>query len=461
MATAGLLCFATGVSFRDARGGESVRIAPSVGVGSRVRVTSVLEAAGKLRLNADGRGVQEVPVTIEGRLGYVSQRLAADADHRGRRAIRRYEEAAGRIHIRKWEIATSLGASRRVVAVDRHPGRPLTYYSPLGPLTTQDLDVVSIQFDPLVVDELIPGGRYEPGDSWKVAPTLLATLFGLDAVLESDLRGQVSAIDDRAVRVELQGKLEGTIDGVTSRLEVRGKLRWDRARQRVSWIAVQFRERRDISHTAPGFDTKARLRVEISPYRGDVVTDAGLRRRAMAGPTPPDLLVALVSPTGFELLHSRQWKLVIDGPDVTVLRMIRQGELIAQANLVRLNDGRQLTLAEFQREVRQALGDQFRQWVTAEEKQDGDIHHLHVVAAGEASGLAVQWIYHHVHDGRNRRATVAFTVESKLMERFAGEDEQIVSTLKLTQPAEPAPSKETDAAAPRQAKQGVESPRRQ
>ena len=453
-----VLLFATTVSFRDARAGEQVDLRAAQPVGSHHKVTAILEASGKLRLNADGRGVQEVPVAIEGRLSYIDRIVARNEEggtHRvlPHRVVRRYDEAKGKIHVRKWEIKTSLGKSRRLIAVAKKHGKPLVYYSPLGPLTTQDLDILQLQFDPLAVAEILPSEPVEDGSKWKVAPATLATLMGMDAVLESKVRATVSAIEDAAVRIELAGTMEGTVDGVSSRIELRGKLRWDRTLRRVTWVAVHFHERRDISHTAPGFDTEARLRIQISPHRVPIDVDDELLKKVAQGPDAPELLVALASQSGFELLHPRTWKQVIDGPDVTVLRLVDKGELIAQANISRVNEAKDLTLGEFQREVEQALGKKFQQWVAADEKQNGDIHLFHLIAAGETEGLSIQWIYYHLRDGAGRRATVAFTIESKLMEQFAGADEQLVSTLKLVDPADAKKDSTTDAAgATREAK---------
>jgi hypothetical protein len=147
---------------------------------------------------------------------------------------------------------------------------------------------------------------------------------------------------------------------------------------------------------------------------------------------------------GFQLAHDRRWQVMTEQHDVTVLRLIDRGDLIAQCNispLPALGKGEQLTLEGFQDDVKRTLGKNFGQIIQAsEELSDGGIRVLRVAVTGTAGDLPIQWTYHHLSDDHGHRAAIVFTIEATLVERFAKIDRELVGGFGFLADKQPTPA---------------------
>ena len=153
----------------------------------------------------------------------------------------------------------------------------------------------------------------------------------------------------------------------------------------------------------------------------------------------PAKLLEFRSPNGgFELLLDRQWHVMIEREDVSVLRMVDRGDLIAQCNLSSLptlEKGETFSLVDFQQDIQRALATHFGEFVTASETvTDDGVHVMRVVTTGKEkeSSLAIDRVYYHLTDSQGRRASAVFTHESDLAERFGAADQAAISSFRFT-----------------------------
>ena len=113
---------------------------------------------------------------------------------------------------------------------------------------------------------------------------------------------------------------------------------------------------------------------------------------------------------------------MLERSDLTVLRLVDRGDLIAQCNITPrapLGKDQQLSMDEFQNDVKRVLGKNFEEIVEATEEQgDNELRLLRVVVAGKVGDLSIQWTYYHLSDDAGPRASLVFTIESSLLERF-------------------------------------------
>jgi len=147
-------------------------------------------------------------------------------------------------------------------------------------------------------------------------------------------------------------------------------------------------------------------------------------------------LLEFQSPSGgFEMLLDRRWHVMIEREDVSVLRMVERGDLIAQANissLQPLDPGETFSMVDFQQDVKRALADHFGEFVTASESvTDSGLRVMRVVTTGQIDGLSIDWVYYHVMDDAGRRLSCVFTYEAALSDRFGAVDQSLLSSLKL------------------------------
>jgi hypothetical protein len=135
---------------------------------------------------------------------------------------------------------------------------------------------------------------------------------------------------------------------------------------------------------------------------------------------------------------------MVERHDATILRLVDRGDLIAQCNISPLpafTKGEVLTLEGFQNDVKQALGKNFGEVVeAAQEAGEGGIVVQRITVSGAVGELPIQWTYYHLFDDKGHRASLVFTIEGKLVERFARIDRELVSGFHFLADQQPTPA---------------------
>jgi len=210
----------------------------------------------------------------------------------------------------------------------------------------------------------------------------------------------------------------------------------------VTWLTLAIKENRAIGHAQPGFDVLTQLRMVSAPAKPvDELAD-----KALAGlklqPEPAQTLIELNSDSGgFQLLHDRRWSVMLERGDLTVLRLVDRGDLIAQCNitpLAPLAKDQQLTMEGFQEEVKRVLGKNFEQMAEAtEETAENGLRILRLVVTGNVGELPIQWTYYHLDGDQGRRASLVFTLEASLISRFAHIDRELIANFRYIEGKQP------------------------
>lgn len=433
------------------RSGESCLLKSSRAAGAIDRVTVQLEAGGEVKF-VENKKVGREKMSVAAELGYHEKTLglsdnstqgeseAADKDSGGAvgglRSLRYYDKAEAVIKVGKSGIKPTLDDERRLIAVDA--GEQVALFSPLGPLTREELDLLEALGDSLLLDRLLPARAASEGDSWDHSSQLLAALLGLDKIADCDVKSKLETLSDTSAMMTMEGRVEGAVEGVTTRMEIKAKYRFIRKTGRIDWFGMLVKEDRDIGHVNTGVELVARVQVQIKPD----AACAQLTEKSLAGLLlePSEEMSRLVfrSKTGgWEFYHDRRWIVTADERSHAVLRLVDRGELIAQCNVTNLAEvkpGKQVTLEEFQEDVKEALGESFGGFENASQQPGGDNYRvLRVVAGGESSQLPIQWIYYLIANEQGRQVALTFTVEKTHSERLANADRALAETLRFTQ----------------------------
>jgi hypothetical protein len=412
--------------------------------GSHQQVRVILEVEGKLKLNTDGKEVQHVPIKATAELQYVERALQAGKQASGPRAARHYQKAEAKIRLRDTDLTNSLREDRRLIVLDGD--RPLpVLFSPLGPLTREELELIEAPGSSLPLGALLPGRPIKIGSQWELASAAVERLLGLEAVSQQNVVGTLQSVEKEVAIASLEGKVAGAVGGVSSDIELKGKLNYDLRKRTVTWLALAIKETRAIGHAQPGFEVLTRLRMVAVPSG----VAAEVADKALAGlPTAAESGQALIDLTaekaGFQLVHDRRWRVMVERHDTTILRLVDRGDLIAQCNispLPALPKDKELPLEGYQNDVKQALGSNFGQVVeAAQEAGEDGIVIQRVTVSGTVGELPIQWTYYHLTDDKGHRAAVVFTIEGNLVERFAQIDRELISGFRFLPDKQPTPA---------------------
>lgn len=400
--------------------------------GDTCRVEVLLEVGGDLKIAEQGQ-TRALKLSVLGKMAY-DERLGPSSIP-GFSAARHYATAEAVIKIDNGGSKPVLRPDRRLVVVHR-PADETTLFSPQGPLTREELDLLDVPGNSLLIDELLPDRPVSVGDRWTHTEPLMAGLLGLEAVSQAEVSSELKDVDPAAARMELSGTVQGAIGGVATQVELKGRYKFNRQTGRVSWLALLIEEKRSIGHVGPGADIVARLQMTITP-----TAPAGALSDAAAAQIPwqagaEDSILEYVSPQRpFRFLHDRRWHVTDDRSDTIALRLVDRGDLVAQCNVTQLpqgSPGKHPTLAAFQSDIQQSLGKDFGQFIAATESVNPLGHvSYRVVAQGVVAELPIEWHYYLVAGADGQMVALVFTVEQDLVVQLADADQAIVSTVEF------------------------------
>lgn len=419
-----------------ARAAETYSLTHKARLGDSTRVKLEMHVGGNLRLTKDGKS-RDLPMAVEAKLTYDEQITSLGAAKSPWRSLRHYSQAEAEIGVEKGGVKPSLSTERRLIGVESLDGVS-TLFSPSGPLTREELDLVDIPGNTLLIDEMLPSEPVAIGGSWKHADSLLTAILGLDAVSFTDAQSVLGEVADGKARIAMAGAVQGAIGGVSTSIELKAKYEYDLQQKRITWFALLIKEKRAVGHVSPGLDVVAKLILTVTPIAESEQLKAAQASKPITSPTSNLTRLSYAHMSGkWRFMYDRSWYVTSDEKNLAVMRMVDRGELVAQCNISPLppNGGKPVTLAEFQADIQRSLGANFGSFLNASQATDATGSTVYrVTASGMVSQLPVQWIYYLVASQQGERVTLAFTLESDLVERLGQADKTLVSTVRFVAP---------------------------
>lgn len=309
-------------------------------------------------------------------------------------------------------------------------------YSPDTYLSGAELELLELPANSLAMDGLLPTTPVSQGDTYKPSKEILAKLLSLASVEESDVVGEVDTIDDDVAKLHLKGKVQGSVAGVPTTIDLVGKMVFDRKSMSTNWLALAVREHRDIGKSEPGFEVAATIKMIRKPLEVPA-------RLSSIPPSSPDgpvsterLYCELTSAAvGYTALMDRRWKMMTDAAGSSMMRMIENDRGIGQCDIRpagKMAAGTQLTMAALVADVKKSLGDRFGQLIESrEEVNEFGLRVLKVATQGSVEGVPVQWIFLHFSDDSGKRLLATMTVGGSDLDAFAGADIQLAASLRF------------------------------
>ena len=353
-------------------------------------------------------------------------------------AVRQYEQAKADIQVGTHKEAVLLAQDRAGIAADASGG-DLRLWSLNGPLSRRELDLLESTSQSLRVEWLLPGRRVAVGEQWTHPAENLAPFLQLDHIGVNEASSKLVRVEQGMAHIQLIGSVKGRVDGALTKIEITGDYRYDTRWHRITWLQMNLREIREQSATAPALEVVSELRMLIEPP--NAAATAALAKSLPTQIAPPkvdDLLLAWnAGDQDLRLVHPRDWISMDERPGQTTLRWIEGDKPRAQCSVSRLKDGppgKLVELADFQSDIRKALGNEFGEFERAKEIDRGDGYRvLRVAARGTVSELPIRWVYYHVTSPEGYRASLAFTMEgdAETAAAVVAQERQFLATLRL------------------------------
>jgi hypothetical protein len=399
------------------------------------RVKVQLKVSGEM-INIVDRKEQREKMSVDCDLDYDEKTLEIPTnDENISRSIRSYNKAEAAIKVGDMNFKPILGPERTLI-VDEITPQTVLLFSPRGPLTYKELELIDVQADSLLMDRFLPDKPVAVGDAWKHSEKLMAQLLGLDEVGQTDVQSVLKEVTDQVARFEMSGKVAGAIDGVTSEVEIQARYRFILRNKRIDWLGMRILEQRRSSPVSDGFNTVAILQVNIVPEGQTArLSEAELKDLPMRSTPELTKLYHVSKQGGWEVTHDRNWYIFRDKQDLAILRRLEKGEVIAQGHISSLPQAKPdklVSLEDFQADVKKALAKEFKEFVEAGQTVDeANRRVLRVVLRGVASDLPIMWIYYHIADQQGRQMACVFTFEEKYADLFGKTDQKLIDSLQF------------------------------
>lgn len=401
------------------------------------RVYVGIDVTGTVHLRPGGEENASLPLTVRGQFDYQERVIRAE---RPVQAFRHYRVASADIGVGQGSTHQTLPEDAKYFVLGNDldsRSAKLQLQRPDGLMSAEIAELLELPIEPAMLRALIANqGATNVDDQWEPRGEQIASLFGLEAITQNDLECRYYKREDDTAHVHVKGKLLGSVNGVATEIDVNGTFQFDLTSHSIKGASFTLHESRSIGQAHPGFDVTAKLEMRLSPLRSSPALADSVIAEWQTEAQTEDEIRAYKSELGkFEFLHNRQWHVISDRRPVMVLRLVDQGDLLAQCNISRLEDlgeGGRVSLDEFQRDVRNAVNANSGQVVDGVTETTSNGTEIHRVSAtGLVSEVSIQWLYYHVTDDEGRRAALVVSVETDLIERFADAERLLVESLKF------------------------------
>lgn len=408
--------------------------------------TVAVRVSGKL-FPAPG-AAQALPLTATGTFEFEERLLPGTGrDGSALRSLRSYGVAEGSIDAGGQLSHPQLREDRRIVVVAGTP-TGLEVFSPTGPLTYGEFELLKTPADVLVARGLLPDTRVEVGESWHPPDWVLPLWAGIEAAEKSQTTCMLESVEKGQARIAVTGETMGAILGAAAHVDIKGTLLFDLEGKYIRRIELTQTEKRSVGTVAPGLDVVANATVERQAMASPRRLNEGLVQQFQAAPEESNLLLTFEAPAwDARFHHDRHWHLIHQSTETAILRLLDQGGLIAQCNIRKLPDaeaGQHVPEDQFKADIEASLGKDLQQIVQAEPlKLKEGLYVYRVTAAGavarpnekkEIVSTPMQWVYYLVANRDGRQVAFVFTVDPRLFEALNNRDLSIVSGLEFLPP---------------------------
>jgi hypothetical protein len=366
---------------------QPVNLTEKVAVGDGAKYTVELELKGHLIVVQEG---VKQPIRVEAKARHIfAERVLAVSDGLARTSARLYGYVVASATVAGEKADRKLPDDRHLVIARRNPDG-LLCFAPDGPLTRDELSLVTEHFNPQCLPGLLPGKVVNVGDTWTLSDNVVQAACLFDGVIKNSLTGKLTAVKDGVATFTVEGTAEGIETGAKVKLDVTATGTFDVSTGRVTALTWKQKDEREqgAANPASQVEVELGLKREAFPPELKKLDDKALAKFA-DGDIPAKFTdLRHAEPKGrYQITHARDWHVTGQTDSHLVLRLIDKGEFVAQATVSewrKVAAGKHTPVDEFKKAVADAPG-----WSPGKTLSEGEL------PAGEG-----RWLYRMTVEGK-------------------------------------------------------------
>jgi hypothetical protein len=346
VALVGILPFADG-----ARADEPVRLQERFPVGYQYHVSTRVDLTGTLTPPPEKDKLAPKPLALSGdsAIEYDERVLAVAPDGRVTKTARSCRRMDFQRTVGGRPQRTALRPEVRRLILLRHKNTEVPF-SPDGPLTWGEIDLVRTDVFTPALSGLLPEGPVRAGDRWTATPAAVQELTDMERIDEGKLECRLEAVETRGTRrqarVTFRGEVRGTNEDGPSRQQLQGHYLFDLDGRYLSYLLLKGthslleKDGREVGRVEGRFALERQVRAVPE------LNDAAIRSLTVE-PNETNTQLLYDNPDlGVRFLYPRRWRLSgVRGTQVTLDTSDGSGLLLTLDSAARTPTGAQF-LAE-------------------------------------------------------------------------------------------------------------------
>ncbi len=312
-----------------------------------------------------------------------------------------------------------------------------TVYSPVGPLTRDELELTGDHLDTLAIHGTLPNKEVAVGEEWDIAIPTVQALADLDGVTESKIKGKLAQVNNQIALIHVIGSVDGIQHGSEIKVTIAAVLEYSLADERL--LRSEWKQRED---RAQGPVNQASFLESITSVQWTYGQPSKELTPALIATIPDEpnsghLMLTYRDEQGrFSFLHERNWYLVAQTNEFTVMRQMDRGELISQLNITpwkMAKPGQHMEPSEVEKHIAQAPGFKLQSVAQQGELPGQPGYWLYRLSAvGEADGLPLMQNAYAISGPRGDQVMFTFTTEVSHVEKLGTKDQSMVKTVEFS-----------------------------
>ena len=306
-----------GVLFaKPANGEEAIRLKERFDPGYQYHVSCRVELSGSLNLPAEKGQPARKPLTVKGEsaIEYDERVLTLNAKGEVDKTARIYRRIDFQRTVGDRPQESSIRPEVRRLVVLRLKNVEVPF-SPDGPLTWGEIDLVRTDvFTPALVG-LLPDGPVKTGDRWMVANSAIQELTDMEGIDEGQVECRLEQIGEvekrRQARVALAGTVRGINEDGPNRQRLAGYFYFDLDSNHLSYLSIMGtstlldKEGKELGKIEGRF-----VLTRQAPQASKDLSDAALKGISLEPNDDNTLLLYDNMELGVRFLYPRRWKVM-------------------------------------------------------------------------------------------------------------------------------------------------------
>jgi hypothetical protein len=413
---------------------QPVTLSEKVALGDQATYAISLELTGNLVVAAE-TGKQPIPLEAVAK-HRLTERVLAVSEGLPTATARHYAEAAATARVGSDKMVRALPTDRRLIIARGGPEGRICFAAG-GPLSRDELDLVTDHFNPQCLPGLLPGKAVNVGDTWSLPAAAVQSACAFDITTKAALTGKLTGVKDGVATFTIEGTAQGIEAGARVSLGVSATGSFDVAAGRITALTWNQKDEREQGPVSPAsrIDAKVTVTREATAEVKELADDA--LAALASGPAPATLLAVKQSDAKgrYQLVHSRDWHVTGQTDAHLVLRLVDRGDFVAQATITvwnKVEPGKHTPVEEFKKAVASAPG-----WTPGKVLFDRELpapagRWLHrLTTDGKMDDVAVVQSYYFLTGPQGEQVVVTVAAKPEKLKALGTRDLELVSAIQF------------------------------